>query len=488
MSGGVAGWEQAQIGETCNEDKKVPGGMSRMAQAGIHRKHILLTVLFSVYMFEYMMTLIFMDQSVYALKQGGTLIHYLRSPILAAGFLLFPFSRLKGGIRSRRAGYLLMNLAYAFSMLGVLYAGNPYASAVFSLTGLLALGALGGAVYYFVAMGFVNHPYLGRLTGAGGAAAFLMQIAAQQLISARLVFLIVMVLGFGLVIFASTRIAYEWMFEDPLEYSSGREKGETPGRTKILFGILAMCLLYFFLGVTDQILVSGNFAGDMTIYAWPRLGGALGYVLGGILADLGRRKWLEISAFCMTVIALPVPFMLSEGHTAGAAFLYYVVVLGQIVYMNLFFWDLAPMQKHPELWASLSRILSCLVMIFIPLISGFSVMASIMVETVITVAVILCISLGGYYPESREEGAEKKDRMADFVQRYGLTPRERDLLMELLQNDGNIQDVADAMQISQRAAYRHLNNVYEKTGTDSRHALLRAYYEHELDIGLHNTP
>ncbi len=43
-----------------------------MAQAGITKKHILLTVLFTVYMFEYMMTLIFMDQSVYVLKQGGT--------------------------------------------------------------------------------------------------------------------------------------------------------------------------------------------------------------------------------------------------------------------------------------------------------------------------------------------------------------------------------------------------------------------------------
>ncbi len=450
-----------------------------MAQAGITKKHILLTVLFTVYMFEYMMTLIFMDQSVYVLKQGGTLIHYLRSPLLAAGFLLFPLSRMRGGISFRRAGYLTMNLVYALSMLGIFFAKNPYVSALFSLSGLLALGILGGAVYYFIAMGFVNHPCLGRLTGAGGAAAFLLQMAAQHWLPGRLIFLVVMVSGFAVTVFASTRITGEWMFEDPLEYASEKEKELLPGNCKVFFGIAAMCLLYLFLGVTDLSLVSMNFAGDMTIYAWPRLGGAVGYLLGGILADAGHRKWLEINALCMTILCLPVPFMLKEGYITGAAFLYYVVVLGQIVTMNLFFWDLAPMKKRPELWASLSRILSCCIMIFLPVLSGISVMNAMVMETLIVAAVILCISFGGYFPQKKME-REKGDRLQLFSERFGLTPREKDLLSELLKNDGNIREVADALKISQRAAYRHLNNVYEKTGTDSRHALIRVYYETSL--------
>ena len=51
------------------------------------------------------------------------------------------------------------------------------------------------------------------------------------------------------------------------------------------------------------------------------------------------------------------------------------------------------------------------------------------------------------------------------------------MLRELLKNDGNMQEIADALEISQRTAYRHLNSIYEKTGVDSRLALIRLYFE-----------
>ncbi len=143
----------------------------------ISRKHIMLTILFAVYMSEYMLCLICMDQSAYALSDTGYDLHYLRMPAVAAGFLL----------HGRNDCYY---------------------------------GFLGGAVYYYFAMGFVMHPYLGRLSGIGGAAAFLIQMSVQYLIPANPAMLVLLVAGFAFTAYITlfSKERYEWMFDEPLEF------------------------------------------------------------------------------------------------------------------------------------------------------------------------------------------------------------------------------------------------------------------------------
>ena len=242
--------------------------------------------------------------------------------------------------------------------------------------------------------------------------------------------------------------------------------------------------------MTDVALVSMNFAGDMTIYAWPRIGGAVGYLISGFLIDLDRRKWLTIAAFCMTVLCMPVPFMLGEGHTYMAIFIYYVIVVGQLGYLNMYFWTLAPMAKHPELWAGMGRVIGCIVSIILPLFLGSSVMNAMIFEALFADAAILCIALGDYLPkrsnetiaaaktpDNADEAKESVDYLRDFAERHGLTPREQEYLTLLLESDDEIQTIADNMGTTPRTVYRHINNIYEKTGTSSRYSLMRYYYE-----------
>lgn len=461
----------------------------------ISKKHILLTVLFAVYTAEYMLSLISMDQYAYPFAVTGAVLHYLKMPALALGFLLFPLSRRIGSdMRVRRLLFLSSNVIYILGMAlvtGLFFSASLTLFVISCLISLFALGFLGGAVYYYVATGFVGHPFFGRLMGIGGAMAFLMQMTAQYLISTNSVLILLLIIGFLFTAYVTLTSGdrFEWMFDEPLEYASEGDPS-LPNHRKIALGITVMVLLHLICGITDTALISMNFAGDMTIYAWPRLGGVIGYLIGGFLIDLDHRKWLTVAAFCMTILCMPIPFMLNEGHTHMAAFIYYVIVVGQLGYLNMYFWTLAPMTKLPELWAGMGRITECAVSIILPLFSGISVMTAMVFEAGFAAAVILCIALGDYLPgrDNKTAGASKSsddistaeapvNHLRLFTEQHGITPKEQEILVLLIESDDEIKVIADNMGMTTRTVYRHINSIYEKTGTNSRYSLIRYYYE-----------
>ncbi len=462
----------------------------------ISRKHIMLTILFAVYMSEYMLCLICMDQSAYALSDTGYDLHYLRMPAVAAGFLLFPLSRRLGtDIRTRRIIILISNIMFMAGMtvmMGIFFAVNVPGYMASCMISLLSLGFLGGAVYYYFAMGFVMHPYLGRLSGIGGVAAFLIQMSVQYLIPANPAMLVLLVAGFAFTAYITllSKERYEWMFDEPLEFA-GEGDPSLPGVRRIAAGVAAMLLLYMICGFTDTILVSMNFAGDMGIYAWPRLFGAVGYLVGGFLADIARRKWLALSAVCMVILCIPLPFILSEGYVVAGTCLYYIIVISQLEFLNVFFWELAPRTSHPALWSGMSRVLGCVSVIILPLFTGVPVIVDMMTEVILIAGAIVLFSLGGFIPSksAAQEGSRSEtllsasDITAVYAQRYSLTPREKDVLQLLAETDDDIQIIADKLNISRRTVYRHINNIYEKTGTDTRYALIRSYYSSDNDSG-----
>ena len=95
---------------------------------------------------------------------------------------------------------------------------------------------------------------------------------------------------------------------------------------------------------------------------------------------------------------------------------------------------------------------------------------------------LLILSLSGRLPVSNAL-VVKPDRMGLFIERFALTPREKDILSDLLKNDDNMNKVAERVGVSERAAYRHLNNIYQKTGTTSRLQLMRLFYENPEEKG-----
>ncbi|MBR4575119.1 MAG: hypothetical protein IKO16_09425 [Lachnospiraceae bacterium] len=459
-------------------------------------KHIMLAVMFAIYMAEYMVSLICMDNSVYGLEASGEAIHYLKMPALALGFLLFPLSQqLLSTIKSRRIILGIINVIFLVGMallMGLFFEPGLVVTLAANTVSLVSLGFIGGAVYYYYSMGLADHPYMGRLGGVAGTSAFLLQMVISSLGLVNWAILLLLLAGFAFIAYLTigSQERFEWMFDEPLEYA---RKGDPslPDSRAIIAGIAGMIILYMICGLTDTIILSINFAGDMSIYAWPRLFGAVGYLVGGFLSDIGHRRWLMIFALCMSILSIPLPFILKSGYIIAGTCLYYIIAVSLLMFLNVFFWDLAPKTSHPHLISGMSRVIACLTAVILPLFSGVPIMADLIIEVLLAILVVLCIASGGYVPAvshkenySIKEGtagpdqaAENAEKLDKFAQTHGLTPREKDFLIPLIESDDEIQVIASNMNISTRTVYRHINSIYEKTGTETRYALMRYFYQ-----------
>ena len=94
------------------------------------------------------------------------------------------------------------------------------------------------------------------------------------------------------------------------------------------------------------------------------------------------------------------------------------------------------------------------------------------------IGIVILMSLSGLLTPAPVGSEETEiDRTSIFSEQFSLTPREKDLLTILINSDDNMKEAAVKMSVSERVVYRHLKNIYEKTGTSSRHQLMKKYYE-----------
>ncbi len=84
-------------------------------------------------------------------------------------------------------------------------------------------------------------------------------------------------------------------------------------------------------------------------------------------------------------------------------------------------------------------------------------------------------------PESNQSGETEQqspeERCAAFTERYGLTPREADVLAAVTADDRPLKQVATDLGVSLRTVQRHLTSLYNKTGTQTRIGLTKRFWE-----------
>lgn len=73
------------------------------------------------------------------------------------------------------------------------------------------------------------------------------------------------------------------------------------------------------------------------------------------------------------------------------------------------------------------------------------------------------------YPNSAPLGSDEIS--AEFLSKYGITERERELILKVMQGKSNA-DIAHELFISLPTVKTHLHNIYQKLGVDSRYDLL----------------
>lgn len=469
------------------------------------KKHrlIFLIVFFSIYMFEYMVTLTFIDQRNIGVSNSAwqLALHYMDYVLAAMGFLAFALLRKIFPHEKARIRLLVIpNLVYFISVISLYFIKAPIAYSLMAMLAAFSLGALGGMVYFCMSLALSQTPYIGRVMAIGASIAVVLQYLLQEHLDILFGLPVVLVLGFSATLWLAAKKPWEWLGEDCLPYDKESAESIKDIRKRLLILSLTVVALSvigtFYDTQMTRLNVQTNYQ-EFNYFSWPRLFVIAGYVLIGFIGDIKKQKYVPLATLCMAMFAVfnPILFAELEDYHFNMC-LYYICLGANIAYFNLMFWNIAQKTDHPELWAGIGRVISGLAdaILAAACIADLPLNLIIGIDILMFVVLVLSLAAGGYLLIGRKTGGDEKDaglsekpelspqqRLELYAQHCSLTPRETEVLVKLLTTDDDLQRIADSLYISRRMVQRYVSSIYEKTETKTRLGLFHSYMNFTAD-------
>lgn len=251
---------------------------------GFSRAQWFLSALFAIYMFEYMVTLTFIDQRSAAIT-GPTwqlYLHYIDYALVVLGFVSFALlRRASEQFTFRRTLLLLPSIAYGCAVLLLFLLQSVAAFSAAAMGAAYFLGLLGEMVYFCMSAALADSNKMGRVMALGASAAVLLQYLLQEYWRITAGIPIALALGFWRRCVSCRAAAHgEWLTETCLPYEA-----PMPEKTRAITGTLArlclnaLCLYAMGMIYDRQMMLLNVHSGyeDYNLYAWPRLFLIAGY-------------------------------------------------------------------------------------------------------------------------------------------------------------------------------------------------------------------
>lgn len=203
---------------------------------------------------------------------------------------------------------------------------------------------------------------------------------------------------------------------------------------------------------------------------------AVGLIIAGLVSDKNRR-WGAIC--CLAALAFPFAALALGGIMAAetAMWILAYLFLGFLAaYRMLVFADISEKMALPAL-ATLGlmagRLGEAVGTLNVSFLSGtpLIVVAAIIFALVITLFFPLYQKL--YASAASPEEAEQQ-RFAEYVSRFGLSAREREIFALIIRGMSNAE-IAGALYITESTVKFHAGNIFKKTGLASRSELITDY-------------
>ena len=462
----------------------------------MHRRHLFLSALFSIYMFAYMVTLTYIDlgnTGVSAFSWQLTL-HYIDQAVTAAAFLAFALlCRICRDEKGRIRLLGMANLAYTISVIALYFTQSALAYSILAILAAFSLGVLGGMVYACMALALPQISGIGKIMAIGASAAVVLQYVLQEHLDLMFGIPVMLSLAFSATLWLAVNKPWGG-WEDaglPSDKMPLESRNEIRKRLRILpLTVVALSVIGTFYDTQMMRLnVQTNYQ-EFDYYSWSRLFIIAGYILIGFIGDLKKQKYVPLATLCMAMFAVFNPILFGELESYHVNMCLYYIFLGvNIAYFNLMFWNIAPKTKWPALWAGMGRAISGLAEVFLTAshLADLPMYFIIGIDIVMFVVLVIAMACGndlriGSDAANRESGLEvgpaamsPQERLKLYARRCSLTPRETEVLELLLTTDDDLQRIADSLYISRRMVQRYVSSIYEKTDTKTRLGLFQSY-------------
>lgn len=444
---------------------------------------ILPTILFFLYIFVFLLTELTVNARSTVILGSDRVVALYAIGLLCTslGYACFSLSRrLVKSENSRKLLMIMTAIAYMCCTFCFMYVQTPAIFTASALASLLLFGYIGGFAHYTAALFLFGKGCAGRVIGTAVAAATVLQFLVQNLLVTDTALVISLAMSVVGIIYLAVKPVKDWMFENPLPYAS------TPTITMkdfiVPMSIVAIMSLCFGLG--DGLVTQLDADGAVNLTSRARLLYAVGVFAAGMVADIGKRRFLPLCTLSSLLLFSSMALFIGEGNSAASNIYSCVMYLFSgfyVMYLTVIFLDTAPMAEDSALWAGMGRIVRG------PFIALTAILSATLQDLIgqqgiavagvcLSLAVLLIMLFNGQLNVRTEKAIGISNRMAEFVEQYKLTPREAEIFSLLLDNDATNKDVAGELLLSVRVLERYVSSIYEKVGVSGRIALLNVYY------------
>lgn len=403
----------------------------------------------------------------------------------AVGFLLFPLFQVKASSMIRRASgvaFLLVSVVAMFTMAACVSPESTLASGCIIL---LCLGYFGAAAHCSFAEILGSSGHLCLQVAVAYSLGIALQLAIIWLVPNGMIAMAVLSLLTATLAYGVHRIE-----QDPGTHNEFGGASRLLSPKRVIPLMAAVVLLAVVFSTLDAAVTLSDATSPTGLTGWPRLMLATSALAAGALFDIGRRRYMGIG---MLSAALLSTLSIAVSETGGPPIMSTVVFyLSSGVFAVFFtgtFMILAYQSRIPGLWAGMGRVMNNLCAALVAPLSLRLVQESghfLVIATSVATFVALCVAFAatgmldlrddGLRGRGEPDGIGMRERLDRFADRYALTPREADIVSEVVGDERTLKQISEEMGISLRMVQRHLTSIYAKTSIQSRAGLVALFF------------
>lgn len=370
---------------------------------------------------------------------------------------------------------------------------GPLALETLGCIAFLGLGLLGAAAHRAFALAFQDDPKLATGAGAAYAAGILLQFALNLLDCGGIV---------ELIILGAETIVISVLCGAPQDTDTAACPTVNPFvepshalAKQAYWSIALVMILACLFSTLDNVVTFSNAHGTIAVQAWPRLFLAASGLVAGVVFDLAERRYMGLVMLGVTVLSTISILAVEAGADPNLGLVVFYLSSGFFVtFFTATFTQLAPRMHAPALWAGMGRAANNVCAfttsgISLALVTSGNVALIMIGAVVLLVAASMAFVAAGLFRLPQTEQEREHQRMAEkalaaptiekqrqaFIADHALTPREVDVLIAVTQDERPLKQVAEELGISMRMAQRHLSSIYQKTDTQTRAGLAKAF-------------
>lgn len=370
---------------------------------------------------------------------------------------------------------------------------GPFALEILGCVAFLGLGLLGATAHHAFALAFQDDPKLATGAGAAYAAGILLQFALNLLDCGGIVELII--LGAATIIISALSAAPQEADENSHSTINPLTEPSHVLAKQACWSIALVMILACLFSTLDNVVTFSNAHGTIAVQTWPRLFLAASGLAAGTVFDLAERRYMGLIMLGVTVLSTISILAVEAGADPNLGLIVFYLSSGFFVtFFTATFTQLAPRMHTPALWAGMGRAANNVCAfttsgISLALVTSGNVALIMIGALVLLVAASVAFVAAGLFRLPQTEQEREHQQLAEealaapsieeqrqaFIADHGLTPREVDVLMAVTQDDRPLKQVAEELGISMRMVQRHLSSIYQKTDTQTRAGLTKAF-------------